>query len=209
VYKIISFHSEFALDGEGHYSNDKTFVLPTEDPYLLAVLNSAAAWWQAFHTFPRMKDDAIAMAGFKVEDFPIPRPTAAQRGPIVSHAERLVALARRRQEAVAAFLAHVAEAAALERLTRKLETYWDLDDKLFQDEVRKAGGKAVSPGLARAFRASRGEVRHVVEEECQLEIKCHHRVFELYGLAESEVRLLRERPVPRDPLALAQARRIG
>lgn len=44
VYPVIAKESRFAFDTTGIYSNDKTFFIPTDNLYLLAILNSNLAW---------------------------------------------------------------------------------------------------------------------------------------------------------------------
>jgi Eco57I restriction-modification methylase len=40
VYQEIQFHPSYSHDSDGRYGNNKTFFIPTDDRYLLAVLNS-------------------------------------------------------------------------------------------------------------------------------------------------------------------------
>jgi type I restriction-modification system DNA methylase subunit len=44
MYPVIAKESRFALDNEGLFSNDKTFFIPSDDCYLLGILNSKLAW---------------------------------------------------------------------------------------------------------------------------------------------------------------------
>jgi hypothetical protein len=45
IYPIIAMSSRFTLDNEGYYSNDKTFIIPKEDKYLITLLNSRIIWF--------------------------------------------------------------------------------------------------------------------------------------------------------------------
>ena len=44
LWPVIAVSSKFAFSREGYYSNDKTFFIPTDDLYLLAILNSSTAF---------------------------------------------------------------------------------------------------------------------------------------------------------------------
>jgi TaqI-like C-terminal specificity domain len=44
LYPVIAMSSRFTIDESGHYSNDKTFLIPKNDKYLLALLNSQLIW---------------------------------------------------------------------------------------------------------------------------------------------------------------------
>jgi hypothetical protein len=206
VYQEIQFHSWFALDLDGRFLNNKAFLLPTGDLYVAAVLNSSLIWWFLERFIGHMKDEAFAMQGFRVDHLPVPRPVPAKRDRIVHHAERLVAMTRRRHEEAEGFHRRLADATSVERITRKLETYWKLDERAFLDQIRKGRGRIESKDrLISAFAKSRDDQRMIWEETRRLEIDLHNLVFDLYGLTESEVKLLRETAPPRDPLILTEA----
>ena len=44
LYPVIGKESRFSFDKDGYYSNDKTFFIPTDDLYLLGILNSKISW---------------------------------------------------------------------------------------------------------------------------------------------------------------------
>jgi hypothetical protein len=44
VYPVIGKEPRFTFDAEGFYVNDKAFILPADDLYVLGVLNSGPAW---------------------------------------------------------------------------------------------------------------------------------------------------------------------
>jgi hypothetical protein len=44
IYPVIAKESRFAFDEDGRYSNDKTFIIPLDDKYLLGLLNSLLCW---------------------------------------------------------------------------------------------------------------------------------------------------------------------
>lgn len=44
MWPVIAISNKFVFDEAGYYSNDKTFFIPTDDLYLLAILNSSSAF---------------------------------------------------------------------------------------------------------------------------------------------------------------------
>jgi type I restriction-modification system DNA methylase subunit len=44
IYPIISRESRFCIDVDNHYTNDKTYIIPVTDLYLLGLLNSKLIW---------------------------------------------------------------------------------------------------------------------------------------------------------------------
>jgi len=55
VYPNICVRPEFAYDEDGYYSNQKTFIMPTNDKYLLAVLNSRVMHFIFEMTMPKLR----------------------------------------------------------------------------------------------------------------------------------------------------------
>ena len=49
MWPVIAISNKFAFTRQGCFSNDKTFFIPTDDLYLLAILNSSAAFF-FFHS---------------------------------------------------------------------------------------------------------------------------------------------------------------
>ena len=45
IYQEIQYYPAYSTDGDGLYLNNKGFMLPSADPWLLAVLNSPLLWW--------------------------------------------------------------------------------------------------------------------------------------------------------------------
>ena len=61
------------------YGNNKVFLLPTDDLYMLAVLNSPLLWWHNWRYLPHMKDEALIPEDFRMEGLPIAEPTPETR----------------------------------------------------------------------------------------------------------------------------------
>jgi hypothetical protein len=71
IYKVIQFYASYAFDTEGRLGNDKTFIIPTEDLSLLAILNSPLMWWFNWRHLTHLKDEALSPMGYKMERLPI------------------------------------------------------------------------------------------------------------------------------------------
>ena len=94
VVQCIAYFSQFALDREGQYLNNKVLFVPSEDIYLLAVLNSRVTWWIINRTFQHMKDDGISVDVQFLLALPIPGADAPLRTEIESLANRLIHLSQ-------------------------------------------------------------------------------------------------------------------
>jgi len=79
LYQEIQFHPQYGFWDGPLYGNNKVFLLPTADPYLLGVLNSPLMWWHNWRYLPHMKDEALTPASFRVETLPIVEPPPVLR----------------------------------------------------------------------------------------------------------------------------------
>ncbi len=82
VVQCIAYYSRFAFDGSGHYVNNKAIVIPSDDPYLLAVLNSRVTWWIVNRVFQHMKDEGLSVDVQFLRKLPIPEAPQGARARI-------------------------------------------------------------------------------------------------------------------------------
>jgi hypothetical protein len=99
IYQEIQFYPAYTLDSDGLYLNNKGFLLPSADRWLVAVLNSPLLWWFGWRHFPHMKDEALTPAGFRMETLPIARPPESAAARTAEIVDQLATIARERQAA--------------------------------------------------------------------------------------------------------------
>lgn len=79
VFPDILWRGDFAVDSSGSYPNNTSYVLPTSDAWLVAVLNSPLMWSYLWTHAQHGKDEALRMFGEFVQQIPIAPPTQKQR----------------------------------------------------------------------------------------------------------------------------------
>ncbi len=84
------YQSKFGLIDGDLLINDALAFIPSDDPWVLAVLNSGVFWFLAWHTFPRKLNETVAMDQVRVREAPIPEPTDAQREAVAAAVAVLV-----------------------------------------------------------------------------------------------------------------------
>src|ERR1700733_7628757 len=94
LVQCIAYFAQFALDPSGHYVNNKVLLIPSDDLYLLAILNSRVTWWIINRTFQHMKDDGISVDVQFLLALPIPSVGASLRTEIAALAGRLLHLSQ-------------------------------------------------------------------------------------------------------------------
>jgi hypothetical protein len=72
AYQDLAWFSEFAREDSGCVANNTVYFIPTDDPALLAVLNSPLLWWYMWRTAQHGKDEVLRLFTDSVVALPIP-----------------------------------------------------------------------------------------------------------------------------------------
>jgi hypothetical protein len=206
LYQEIQFHPSYAMDYEGKLGNNKIFFIPSDDLYLLCVLNSPLLWWHNTRYLPHMKDEALTPVGFLMEKLPIAVPREPLRASAESSATRLIEIVRSNNAIRDDLLDWLKVEHLIDEPSQKLQCPLELDSESFVTEVRKARGKKNPLSLA-ALRSLRDEhtrtilpAQSLAREALGLERKISDLVDEAYGLTPEEVALMWETAPPRMPI---------
>ncbi|OPY74712.1 MAG: Modification methylase PaeR7I [Syntrophorhabdus sp. PtaU1.Bin153] len=91
VYPNITRTNVFTFDTSGWFTNQKCFIIPTNDQYLLAILNSkvASEWFAA--TLPLLRGGFYEPSAVFMKDFPVPSVADTQKTPIVNLVQQILA----------------------------------------------------------------------------------------------------------------------
>ncbi|MBC7317915.1 Eco57I restriction-modification methylase domain-containing protein [Candidatus Bipolaricaulota bacterium] len=144
MYPVIARENTFAYDITGAFSNDKTFIIPTESHYLLALLNSSAGYLWARHTLSWLRGGFLEYRAQSMLLFPVRRiafiTPKTQRARLAEEARRLYrkALGKPRDTSVP----QVLFSDLLEFVEKRLQKIHQTDREL----VRKHNADPVNKG---------------------------------------------------------------
>nr|WP_129629324.1 Eco57I restriction-modification methylase domain-containing protein [Candidatus Oscillochloris fontis] len=211
MYQEIQYHSRYCFDNQGFYGNNKTFLIPTGNLWLLAVLNSPLMWWHNWRFLPHMKDEALNPAGFLMEQLPIAPASDAIRAEIEPAVTRLIAITQAEQEARRDTLDWLRSEFGVEQAGQKLENFASLSADEFIAEVKKRRPKGsgatscvTTPATLKALRTGYNEqvppVQARAGEALGLERRIAALVNSAYGLSPEDVELLWRSAPPRMPV---------
>ncbi|MBU1212206.1 MAG: Eco57I restriction-modification methylase domain-containing protein [Alphaproteobacteria bacterium] len=209
IYQVIQFHPRYSIDMAGQFSNDKTFFLPTADPWLLAILNSPLMWWHNWRYLTHLKDEALSPMGYRMETLPIATPSAQAREQAEKAVSRIIDLTKSRTGAATSILDWLKLEFELPKPNRLLMGPDALDADAFVGAVRD-----VLPKKRKLTAAEIGELRRehtdTIEPARQaraeiftLENQLSNLVNEAYGLTPEEVALMWRTAPPRMPFTPA------
>ncbi|PSB20933.1 type I restriction endonuclease subunit M [Phormidesmis priestleyi ULC007] len=206
VYQEIQFHSAFGYDESGLYINNKAFILPTSDLYLLGVLNSPLLWWYNWRYLPHMKDEALSPSGYLMQSSPIAPPTDEIRSQVEPIVTRLIEITKANQESDREVQDWLRVEQHIEKLGQKLEDFSSLDCDLFVQEVktRKPKNSSLNPKALKELREVYNDYAPKIQtrkaEALAIEIQLSDLVNQAYGLTPEEIDLMWKTAPPRMPI---------
>lgn len=187
----------FSLETSSAFSNDKTYFLPTNDGFALALLNSGLLWFILSNIAPAVRGGFHELRVQYVETLPIPTATDAQKAELAALAEAAQTAAEKRyalQQEITRRIPDLATGTAT-KLTERLKAWWDLPDfAAFQAEVKKAL-KSDIPLKARNewenwIAENRTKIHALSAEILAVEAEINAKVYALFDLTAEEIALL-------------------
>ncbi len=91
LYQEIATYQAFAYDSTRALVNAKVFLIPTDDLFLLGVLNSKPAWEYLTATCSKLVGGALAMQSVYLKKLPIPRATADDKAKVSALVKKCLA----------------------------------------------------------------------------------------------------------------------
>lgn len=197
LYQEIQFHPSYAFSGGPLHGNNKVFLLPTSDRYLLAVLNSPLMWWYNWRHLHHMKDDALTPTAVCMETLPIAEPTPEIRTEAKDGVAALLVLAQESQDQTRELLNWLRHELGVDQPGQRLEAFADLTGDEFVAEVRKRRPKGVPRLNPRTLTELTATHRHYAEPERAraaqvraLERRLSDLVIQAYRLTDEYIDLL-------------------
>jgi hypothetical protein len=90
IYPNITKTNIFTFDSTAILTNQKCFIIPTNDLYLLAVLNSKIGTQWFLHTLPLLRGTFFEPSAIFMQQFPIAKATDEQKAPIIEHVNKIL-----------------------------------------------------------------------------------------------------------------------
>lgn len=187
----------FALDEEGYYSNNKTYIIDSYELSLLSLLNSKVVWWW-FSGISVLKRGGYREATIQhIKRIPIPTfPSAAKKE--LSKLGKLCTQSARTRFSIQSMVRNrlLKDLAPPERqkLNSKLENFWTLDFAAFRAEVKKAFRTEIPvkdrDGWDKYLAEKSAEVIRLSAQIEAAEREIDAIVYELFNLTADEIKLL-------------------
>jgi hypothetical protein len=208
VHTDLAWKAEFAFTAKPLYPLNTVYVWPTEDLYLLGVLNSPLLWSYLWRHAQHGKDEVLRLFSEFTTTIPIAQPTAELRDEVAQLVAQLIELKAREQSGVSQLLTWLRHEFGVEKMGNRLSNPVGLDLETFTGEVRTrkpSKKKGLSSAELKRLREEYYQAIPTLQasraEAQRLELEVSDLVNEAYGLTAAEVALLWETAPPRMPTA--------
>jgi type I restriction-modification system DNA methylase subunit len=207
IYQVIQTLPYYAFDDSGLFGNDKTFILPSCDRYLLGCLNSPLLWWYGHRIFTKMLSGSISPMGYLFETLPIASPSPQTRQETEEIVSQLIELTQNNQNAYQDVLDWFKIEQNILKPGKKLSNFANLNPDEFMEEVKKRKPKkSLSIHELRHTREVYQEFTPAIQtrnaEIKTLEYRLSNLINTAYQLTPEEIELLWKTAPPRMPIAL-------
>ena len=197
-YPHFNAERNFLFQPLGAFSNDKSYLIPSDDKALLALLNSRTLWFMLSSMSPPVRGGFHELRVQYVEKLPIPAWRDHQRIDLVAAADRADITAQSRLKLQTSLTRRIPDLCPPGRdpkLTTRLQEWWTLPDfAAFRAEVKKVF-KADIPLTERSdwedwITRDRAEIARMSAEIAQCEAEMDRIVYDLFDLTADEIALL-------------------
>jgi type I restriction-modification system DNA methylase subunit len=210
----ISYHAEFAkpkiiypnmtsvfpfmYDESGMLGNDKSFILTAQDDsvslmFLTAVFNSSLAklwiWWNC----PELGDNRREIRKIYFEHFPVPQANEEQTVTLTQYAKERAQLTASLQTICSKFTRSIQREFNLEKLSAKLENWFQIPFNEFLKELEKSKVKLKLSQKVEWEEYFMQESKKALDIKHQIDAtdkEIDQMVYSLYGLSEEEIKIV-------------------
>lgn len=188
----------FSVDNNGIYSNDKSYIIQSDDRFLLALLHSSVFWFLITGDAPIVRGKFYEMRTYYINPLPIPTATALQKSALSDLAEACQGHAENRytlQDSLRHRIPDLCLSGNESKLSTKLKEWWLLPDfAAFRAEVKRCF-KADIPLSERSdwedwITRDKAEIHRLSGEISKLEAEINKQVYDLFDLVDDEITLL-------------------
>lgn len=188
----------FLFEPLGAFSNDKSYLIPSDDKALLGLLNSRVLWFMLSSMSPPVRGGFHELRVQYVEKLPVPTWNDSARAKLTAESEQASKAAQERLTLQTALTRRIPDLCPPDRdpkLTNRLQEWWTLPDfAAFRAEVKKVF-KADIPLAERSawedwITRDRTEIARLSAEIAKAEARIDSIVYGLFDLTPDEIALL-------------------
>jgi hypothetical protein len=193
----LSLYPNFSYSPEELYVNAPANLLVGANiKYLLTILNSKLSGFIFNLIGVKVDSGYLEWKKNRVEQLPIYPATPKQQQPLIEKADQILQLNQQLQEELNGFKHWIHKEFNVDKLSKKLENYYELSEDEFIDELRKKKVDTKSRKnreyLEREFTESLAIIKPLIKEIERSDDEINQIIYDLYGLDDDEIDIIEE-----------------
>ena len=197
IYSTISTEPCFIYDDEGFYLNNSAYFLLSNSinlKYLNSILTSNLLFWYFKDIGTDYGGKAHPYRKIYVEQLPIKFTTPKLESEVIMLAEKMIKLNKIFVNKVNDFYSYLEDNFFIEKLSKKLEHYYELSSKEFLVEIKKKkidiNNEKNKNVLLDAFEKSVHELNLLQTKINTVDFKINKLIYDIYNLNDDEINLI-------------------
>lgn len=185
MYQVFQVSPCFIYDESGLYCNNSMWILPTGDKGLLAILNSKLGWWLITKYCTQIQNGHQLIWKYFGQI-----PIAPTNDALARKADLMLSLHKDLQSSSDSFIRFLQGRFPLEKISKKLETWYELDYKSFLSELKKQKiqlSMTEEKELGDLFLSEQQKAMDIRNTIDRTDHEIDRMVYELYGLTDEEI----------------------
>ncbi|PHS41097.1 MAG: restriction endonuclease subunit M [Sulfurovum sp.] len=196
MYLVFQVKPAFIMDVNDTYSNNAIFIYPKEDYFLLGILNSKLGWFFIANSCTEIQNGYQLIYDY-FKNIPIPLNVENnKKEKLEISVKEVVRLNQTLKHKAGRFLKRVKDNFDLDKLSRKLEAFYETDFKTFLKELKKKKVTLTLKEQDEWEEYFEGYQKKLLEIQAQINItdkQIDEMVYVLYGLSEDEIKVVEGR----------------
>ena len=185
----------FHYNTKGSYSNDKSYIIPTEDLFLYGLLNSKLYWFLIKSICPFVRGGFYEVRAQYIETLPVPNKPKEEA--ISSLAETIQLDVEERYKYEIGFtrrLVDLCPDSMIFKINKKIQRWWLLEFSELQKEINKSFKGVISlserndwEDYFESEKSKRNDLNDVISS---LETDLNNEVYNLFGLTKEDIKII-------------------
>jgi tRNA1(Val) A37 N6-methylase TrmN6 len=195
VFPNLQNSNKFAFDETGAYINAPAVILPTNDSFLTAILNSKLVWYFLTNICVVRSGGYIEVKPQYFEQIPIPVVSEEHKNQLKQLTSDIISKTTEKQKAQSKFNKLLLNNYPSIKQTKKIHKWYDLDFNEFKKELAKQKIKfslSEESEWIEYFEEQTKIHKSILSEIEKTEKVIDQMIYELYGLTEEEIKIVEE-----------------
>lgn len=195
VFPNLQNTNKFAFDETGAYIIAPAVILPTNDIFITAILNSRLVWYFLINICVVRNGGYIEVKPQYFEQIPIPEISKELKLELQSFTKQIISKTAEKQKIQSQFLRLMESKFHVLIFNKKLQNWPELDFKSFLAELQKTKIKLTlseESEWMQYFNEQKQKAHSLKAEIDKTDREIDRMVYELYGLTEEEIKIVEE-----------------